>query len=60
MWIVSLTHTTYLNIVTDKVHPFMETAFPNGGGLFQQENPAEVAQEWSGAQHRGQGVGVSK
>ncbi|KAE8297395.1 Transposable element Tcb1 transposase Transposable element Barney transposase [Larimichthys crocea] len=47
---VTLTPTTYLNIVTDHVHPFMETVFPDGSGLFQQENApyhkAKVVQEW--------------
>jgi len=37
---VTLTRTTYLTIVADQVHPFMETAFPNGSGLFQQDNAA--------------------
>ncbi|MCJ8733570.1 hypothetical protein PDJAM_G00225080 [Pangasius djambal] len=27
---VTLTHSTYLNIVADQVHPFMATVFPNG------------------------------
>jgi len=35
---VSLTHTTYLSIVADHVHPFMETVFPGGCVLFQQDN----------------------
>ena len=30
--------TTYLNIVANPVHPFMETVFPDGCGLFQQDN----------------------
>ena len=29
---VTLTRTTYLSIVTDHVHPFMETVFPDGCG----------------------------
>ncbi|KAK3534421.1 hypothetical protein QTP86_015225, partial [Hemibagrus guttatus] len=47
---VTVTHSTYLNIVTDHVHPFMETLFPDGCGLFQQDNApchkAEMVQEW--------------
>ena len=35
---VTLTRTTYLNIVADQVHPFMATVFPDGSGLFQQDN----------------------
>ena len=35
---VTLTRTTYLNIVADQVHPFMATVFSNGSGLFQQDN----------------------
>jgi len=47
---VTLTRTTYLSIAADHVHPFMETAFPGGCGLFQQENApchkAKMVQEW--------------
>ena len=47
---VTLTHTTYLSIVADHVHPFMETVFPGGSGLFQQDNvpchKAKMVQEW--------------
>ncbi|KAK3533885.1 hypothetical protein QTP70_033007 [Hemibagrus guttatus] len=47
---VTLTRSTYLSIVTDHVHPFMETVFPDGCGLFQQDNApchkAEMVQEW--------------
>ena len=35
---VTLTHTTYLSTVADHVHPFMEPVFPEGCGLFQQDN----------------------
>ena len=38
---VTFTHTwrtTYLFIVLDHIHPFMETVFPVGWGLFQQVN----------------------
>ena len=35
---VILTRTTYLSIVADHVHPFMEKVFPDGCGLFQQDN----------------------
>lgn len=30
--------TTYLSIITHHVHPMMETLFPDGIGLFQQDN----------------------
>ncbi|KAK3532978.1 hypothetical protein QTP70_006210 [Hemibagrus guttatus] len=47
---VTLTRTTYLSIVADHVHPFMETVFPHGCGLFQQDNvpchKAKMVQEW--------------
>ena len=47
---VTMTHTTYLSIVADHVHPFMETVFPDGCGLFQQDNKpchkAKMVQEW--------------
>ncbi|KAJ8276573.1 hypothetical protein COCON_G00083250, partial [Conger conger] len=47
---VNLTHATYLNIVADQVHPFMATVFPDGSGLFQQDNApchtAHIVQEW--------------
>jgi len=42
--------TTHLNIVADHTHPFMETVFPGGCGLFQQDNAfchkAKMVQEW--------------
>ncbi|KAK3513336.1 hypothetical protein QTP70_012369 [Hemibagrus guttatus] len=47
---VNVTRSTYLSIVADHVHPFMETLFPDGCGLFQQDNApchkAEMLQEW--------------
>ncbi|KAK3572207.1 hypothetical protein QTP86_026064 [Hemibagrus guttatus] len=47
---VIVTRSTYLSIVADHVHPFMETLFPDGCGLFQQDNApchkAEMVQEW--------------
>ncbi|KAK3519542.1 hypothetical protein QTP70_035066, partial [Hemibagrus guttatus] len=47
---VTVTRSTYLSIVTDHVHPFMETLFPDGRVLFQQDNApchkAEMVQEW--------------
>ena len=47
---VTLTRTTYLSIVADHVHPFMETVFPDGCGLIRQDNApghkAEMVQEW--------------
>jgi len=45
---VTLTDTTYLNIVAD--HPFMETVFPDGISFFQQDNESchteKIVQEW--------------
>jgi len=43
---VTLTRTTYLSIVVDRVHPFMETVFPGGCGLFQQDNAPATKQKW--------------
>ncbi|KAK3554948.1 hypothetical protein QTP86_001871 [Hemibagrus guttatus] len=47
---VTLTRTTYLNIVEDHVYPFLETVFPDACGLFQQDNApchkAKMVQEW--------------
>ena len=47
---VTLTRTTYLNIVTDHVHPFMEMEFHDGCGLFQPNNvpclKTKIVQEW--------------
>ncbi|KAK3570021.1 hypothetical protein QTP86_009164 [Hemibagrus guttatus] len=47
---VTLTRTTYLSIVAEHVHPFMEMVFPDGCGLFQQDNvpchKAKMVQEW--------------
>ena len=47
---VTLTHTTFLSIVAGPVHGFMETVFPGGCGLYQQDNvpchKAKMAQEW--------------
>ncbi|MCI4393629.1 hypothetical protein PGIGA_G00159810 [Pangasianodon gigas] len=47
---VTFTCTTFLNIATDQVHPFMATVFPNDSGLFQQDNApchtAKIVQEW--------------
>uniref|UniRef100_A0A8P4K6M0 Transposable element Tc1 transposase n=1 Tax=Dicentrarchus labrax TaxID=13489 RepID=A0A8P4K6M0_DICLA len=46
----ALTCTTYLSTVADHVHSFMETVFPDGSGLFQQDNvpchKAKMVQEW--------------
>lgn len=36
----TLTHTVYLNVVRDHVHPFMEAEFPDSCGLFQQDEYA--------------------
>ncbi|MCI4380731.1 hypothetical protein PGIGA_G00243310 [Pangasianodon gigas] len=48
---VTLRHTNYLNIVAGQVKPFMATVFPNGSGIFQQDNApchtAEIVQEWN-------------
>lgn len=35
---VTLTNITDLSIVAEHVHPFIETVFPDGCGLFQQDN----------------------
>ncbi len=47
---VTLTRTTYLNIVADQVHPFMTMVFPDGSSVFQQNNApchmAEIVQKW--------------
>ncbi|KAK3519048.1 hypothetical protein QTP70_016372 [Hemibagrus guttatus] len=47
---VTLTRSTYLSIVADHVHSFMETLFPDGCVLYQQDNApchkAEMVQEW--------------
>ncbi len=34
----TLTHTTYLKIVKDHVHLFIAMVFPDGSGLFQQDD----------------------
>lgn len=42
-----LTSTTYLNIIADQAHPkYMETIFPVGRGLFQQDNAPCPLQKW--------------
>ncbi|KAK3523760.1 hypothetical protein QTP70_009232 [Hemibagrus guttatus] len=47
---VTLTRSTYLSIAADHAHSFMETLFPDGCGLFQQDNApchkAKMGQEW--------------
>lgn len=47
---VNLTGVTYLNIVTDHVHPFITMLFPGGTGLFQKNNAhchmVNIVQEW--------------
>lgn len=43
MWDVTLTRTTYLNIVADLVHPFLVVVFPNGNDLFQPQNTCHTA-----------------
>ncbi|KAK3525669.1 hypothetical protein QTP70_004315 [Hemibagrus guttatus] len=47
---VTLTRITYLSIVAVHVHTLMETVFPDGCGLFQQDNAqchkAKMVQEW--------------
>ncbi len=35
---VALTHTIYLKIIADRVHPIMAMTFPDGSDLFQQDN----------------------
>ncbi|KAK3543536.1 hypothetical protein QTP70_023867, partial [Hemibagrus guttatus] len=53
----TLTCTTYLSIVADHVHPFMKTVFPDGCGLFPQENvpchKAKMVQEWIDERNNG-------
>ena len=47
---VNLARVTYLNIVADQVHPFMAMVFPDGSGLFQQDNvpchTAHIVRDW--------------
>ena len=47
---VTLTRTTYLSIAADHIPPFMEIVFPDGCGLFQQDNmlchKANMVQKW--------------
>ena len=47
---VTLIRITYPGIVADHVHPFMETVFPDGSGIFQQDkascHKANILQEW--------------
>ncbi|KAK3518727.1 hypothetical protein QTP70_009665 [Hemibagrus guttatus] len=47
---VTLTPTTYLDIIAEHVHPFMKMVFPDGSGFFQQDNApchtAKMVQEW--------------
>uniref|UniRef100_A0AAY5KPB9 Tc1-like transposase DDE domain-containing protein n=1 Tax=Esox lucius TaxID=8010 RepID=A0AAY5KPB9_ESOLU len=47
---VNLTDAAYLNIVADQLHPFMAMVFPDGSGLFQQDNSpchtAHIVREW--------------
>uniref|UniRef100_A0A671YBG6 Tc1-like transposase DDE domain-containing protein n=1 Tax=Sparus aurata TaxID=8175 RepID=A0A671YBG6_SPAAU len=47
---VALTSTTYLNILADQVHPFIQTVFPDGSGFFQRDSTprhtAKIVQEW--------------
>ncbi|KAF3698668.1 Transposable element Tc1 transposase [Channa argus] len=46
----TLPRTTYLNTVADQVHTFMAKLFPDGSGLFQQDNvpcqKAKIGQEF--------------
>ena len=48
---VKLTCATFLNIVVDQAHPFSATVFPDGSGLFHQDNApchtAQIVREWS-------------
>ncbi|GBN39680.1 Transposable element Tc1 transposase [Araneus ventricosus] len=40
----------YLNIITDQLHPYMALVFPNGNGIFQQDNApchkVRIVLEW--------------
>ncbi|MCI4375370.1 hypothetical protein PGIGA_G00108680 [Pangasianodon gigas] len=60
---VTLTRTTYLNIVADQIHPFIATVSPNGSGLFQQDNvpcyTAKIVQEWFEEHDRVQDVDLA-
>lgn len=42
---ITLTYVTFLCVVLDYVHPLTETVFPNGCGVFQQD---DVSQNGSG------------
>lgn len=42
---VTLTRTSHLSIVADHEHSLMETVFPDGSGLFQQDNSTKMVQE---------------
>ena len=46
----TMTAETYRTLVADHVHPFMTTMFPNGSGIFQQDNApchkARSVMEW--------------
>ena len=60
---VTLTCTTYLNIVADHGQPFMETVCPDGCGLFQQDKVVPQSEHGSGmvwgAQQRVWGVDLA-
>ena len=47
---INLTRVNDLNIIADQVHPFMAMVFPDGSGLFQQDNApchtAHVVWQW--------------
>ena len=47
---VTSPRTTSLSIVADHVHPFIETLFPDGCGVFQHDNvryhKAKIVQDW--------------
>ena len=61
---VTLTRTTYQSIVADHVHPFMETVFPGGCGLFQQDNAschkAKMASKFPRSQSNRASVGCAE
>ena len=46
----TVTHTAYLKIVAEHIHTFTAMVFPDGSGLFQQDNTscraAKIVQEW--------------
>lgn len=46
----TLTQNSYINVLADHVHPFMNSVFPDGSGYFQQDSTtcctSDSVQEW--------------